>query len=126
MAATHPFAQTVSPRTLAPGACVDRVPVAPARTVPCDQRHIAEIVAVFPYPATPGAAYPPILELYRQSLDRCHAEFDAYTGTTADQTPASPFVAVPAQYEWNGGERLIVCYATAQDGGDLTAPLRRP
>jgi hypothetical protein len=125
MAPTHPFADTVSPRTLAPGACVDRAPVGFVRPVPCDQRHIAEIVALFPFPAAPGAAYPPILDLYRQSLDRCQAEYNAYTGTTPDQTPASPFVGLPAPYEWSDGERLIVCYATARDGGDLTSPLQK-
>lgn len=123
MAPTHPSAGTAEARTLPPGTCLDRTPQVSVRVVPCSQSHVAEIVAVIRYEAPPGSAYPPILDLFRQSLDRCLAEFNAYTGTTPDQTPAGPFAAVPSQSEWNRGERLIVCYATGRNGLDLTAPL---
>ena len=74
MAPTHPYADTFSARTLTAGTCLDRVPIGFARPVPCDQSHISEIVAVFPYAAPAGAGYPPIVDLYRQSLDRCKTD----------------------------------------------------
>ena len=124
MAPTHPYADTVSPRTLPPGTCLDRVPWNWVRTVPCDQPHAAEIVTVFTYPAPPGGAQPPGNELFRRSLDQCRTDFSAYIATTPDQTPATYFVSVPSTVEWDRGERLVVCYATARNGGDLTASVR--
>ena len=120
----HAYAGSVEVRTLPPGTCVDRIPMDFVRTVPCTERHVAEIVGFFPHPAPPGAAYPPTLEMFRQSQDRCEAEFRAYTGTAPDQTPARSSFTTPALYDWVGGERRIVCYASGRTALDLTAPLR--
>lgn len=124
MAPTHPYADTVSPRTLPPGTCLDRAPSNWVQTVACDQPHVAEIVAVFPYPAPPGGSQPAVTELFRRSMDQCRSDFSAYIATTPDQTPATYFVTVPSGPEWDRGERLVVCYATARNGGDLTASVR--
>jgi hypothetical protein len=120
----HAYAGSVDVRTLPPGTCVDRIPTDFVRTVPCTERHVAEIVAFIAHPAPPSAPYPPSLEMFRQSHDRCEAEFRAYTGTTPDQTPARSSFTTPSLYEWVGGERRIVCYASGRTGLDLTASVR--
>jgi len=116
MASTHPFADTVAVATLAPGTCVDRVPIFSARPVPCSQSHLAEIVAQFPRPS----ASTPIVDVYRQSLDRCQTEFAAYTGTRPDQASARFFVTLP----FSGAEQVVICYASGRSGEQLTGSVR--
>ena len=113
-------------RTVAPGTCVAEVyPRDYVHPVPCTQPHPTEIVSLPRYPGPPGDDFPAIRDLYRQSFAMCKAAFNAYTGTTPDQTPARFGAVLPVGYEWEGGERLVVCYAEGRNGVLLTNSLRK-
>lgn len=123
-AATHPFVDTVSPRDLGPGACLDRAPYLLARVVACGQGHIAEIVTVFAVEGEPGRPYPPVNDLVRQALGRCRSDVDAYAGVAAGRPRPAHFVAVPASSDWDRGERRVVCYVTGPGGDPLVGSVR--
>lgn len=92
--------------------------------VPCTDPHGSELVALLTHAAPPGAPYPPVLEVFQQTLDPCRKAFEAYAGRPPGQLGARVFVVPPATYRWAGGDRTVVCFAEAADGTPRTSSVR--
>ena len=110
-------------------------PILPTR-VPCDQPHGGEIVAVYPFPDSPGAAYPAMGQTIvggDQLSVKCggdgvnEGDFDRFAGTSRLEVPADvkstgvtdawlvsgvqAGVFVPSPSQWAAGHRSYVCAA---------------
>lgn len=88
----------------------------PPAIVDCGAPHDNEVVAVQPYDAGPGAAYPSDDEWGEVFGDICVPPYQEYVGIDGAPLALNGFYVGPTEEEWADGARAVMCAAYLPDG----------
>lgn len=88
----------------------------PPEVVDCGGPHDNEVVAVQPYDAEPGSAYPSDDEWSEVFGDICIPPYQEYVGIDEAPLALNGFHVRPTEQEWADGARAVVCVAYLPGG----------
>lgn len=80
--------------------------------IPCEHLHDHEVFALSSIAGGPGAEFP-AAEIGSQALQLCRAAFEGYVGTPLDDSPFGLDYLPPSRGSWEGGDREVICWITA-------------
>jgi len=102
---------------------VDDTEISSLPLVDCDEPHQAEVYLVEDIEG--GDEIPDTDSLIARGQELCAGDaFEAYVGTSYEQSELEFYTVYPSEDTWEDGDREIVCLAIRPDGGDLTATVR--
>jgi hypothetical protein len=91
----------------------------PFTATPCTQPHIDQVF--FAGDAWPQSlAYPGDQAVYDDGLVRCFAAFSAYDGIDSSSSAFYVVASTPDRTSWPGGDRWLVCFASAPGSVDYS------
>ena len=98
------------------GECFDRLEspdVTEVPSVPCDQAHDLEVIAVV---ALPEGDFPGDDQVVTAATTVCQEEFEGYVGRPSQDSGLLVVPLPPSRAQWDGGDRSVVCAAGLVDG----------
>src|SRR6266508_2565862 len=97
-----------------------------ATAVPCSGRHDFEVyeTASTPGPDVADAGYPGPRDLAAFADDHCLLAFEAYVGSSIDNSDLDFAGVVPSPDAWNAGDHTVACALWQIDGNRLTGSTR--
>lgn len=107
---------SVSATALQAGDCVNGLETGTFSSlpaVPCDSSHEGEAFAVFDLPDGP---FPGQATVDEQAQVQCSTRLDAYSPSAIADPEVGLFFVTPNGQTWPGGDREVVCIATAVSG----------
>jgi hypothetical protein len=93
-------------------------------SVPCDQLHDAEVYAVVDLPQGADAAFPGDDEVAMAADEMCLDRFEAYVGTTYEDSTLDINYYLPIASSWAEGDRMITCLLIDVDGEQLRGSMK--
>lgn len=93
-------------------------------SVPCDQLHDAEVYAVVDLPQDADAAFPGDDQVAMAADETCLDRFEAYVGTTYEDSTLDINYYLPIASSWAEGDRMITCLLIDVDGEQLSGSMK--
>ena len=110
-----PVPEYQAPEDLAVGDCYDPIEDTDTEVLlaallrPCDVPHAFEAFGVEQLPDPAAAPYPSDRDIEDASVELCDAAFEAYVGTSIDDSRYGYHYFTPTESSWADGDREVLC-----------------